>query len=148
MAAPPSSQFVARDGGDDGVLEAHEADGLGHAARFVAVELGGAAGLHGAKAAASRADVAEDHDRRRLARPAFAEVGALGAFANGVELVLVDDLGRLLVNRAAGDFGAEPGGLAGVERQRFLGSRRESLVDDVIHESEEPILLWRKLQTF
>ena len=127
MEAPPSSQLVARDGGDDRVLEAHEPDRLGHAARFVAIELGGAAGLHRAKAAAARADVAEDHDRGRLARPAFAEVRALRAFAHGVELVLVDDASRLLVNRAAGNLGAQPRRLAGVQRER--------LINGVFHEA-------------
>ena len=118
-------QFIARDGSDDGVLQAHEPDRLGHAARLVVIELGRAAGLHRAKAAAPRADVAENHDRGRLARPTFAEVRALGALANGVELVLVDDPGRFQVDRAAGDFGAEPVRFARIERERFPGTRRE-----------------------
>jgi hypothetical protein len=99
--------------------------------------------LHRAKTAASRADVAEDHDRRRLARPAFAEIGALRALAHGVEFVLVDDFRRLLINRAARNFRAKPRRLPRVERKRSrsLGSPgdpggigRKGLVDDVFHE--------------
>ena len=128
-------ELVARDGSDDRVLEAHEANRLGDATRLVVVKLGWAAGLHGTKAAAARADVAEDHDGGRFARPAFAEIRALGAFANGMELALVDELGGLLVNRPAGDFCAEPCGLARIERERLLGGRGR--FGEIFHESRQ-----------
>jgi len=73
------------------MLEAHFEDGIGNAGRFGQVKFGGFSGLNGAKTASSRADVAKDHEGRRSARPTFAHVGALGALAYGVKLMLVDD---------------------------------------------------------
>ena len=87
-------QFVAGDAGDDAVPQAHLRDGLGDARGLAEVELGRPAGLDRAEVAGARADVAEDHHGGGAARPALAEVRALRALADRVELVVVHQLAR------------------------------------------------------
>ena len=53
--------------------------------------------------------VAEDHDGGGSAGPAFAHIGALGGFADGVEAVLVDVGAEVGVDGPGGEFDAEPG---------------------------------------
>jgi len=118
-------EFVAGDGGDDAVAQAHFRDGIGDAGGFAEVEFRGAAGLDGAEITGARADVAEDHHGGGAARPAFAEVGALRALADGVEFVFVHEGADGLVAGAAGEFGAEPGRFTrGVHRESSEGIRK------------------------
>ena len=99
--------------------------GLGDAGGFAEVEFGGAAGLDRAEVAGARADVAEDHDGGGAAGPALAEVGALRALADGVELVFVHERADGVVAGAAGKFGAEPGRFTrGVHRESSEGRRK------------------------
>jgi hypothetical protein len=58
---------------------------LGDAARLVEVDRLGAALGHGAESAAARAQVAEHHEGRGFVVPALADVGAVRAFAHGVQ---------------------------------------------------------------
>ncbi len=106
-------QFVAGNRGDHTVAQTHLGDGVGDASGFAEVELGGAAGLDRAEVAGARANVTEDHHRGRAARPAFAEVGALGALANGVEFVGINQLAHCLIAGTGGELGTEPGRFAG-----------------------------------
>ncbi len=106
-------QVVAGDGGDDGVAETHFGDGIGDTGGFAEIEFGGAPGLHGAEGAGTRADVAQDHDGRGAAGPAFTHVGALGGLADGVQVMVVHQLAGFAVAGAGGKLGAEPVGLAG-----------------------------------
>src|SRR5438876_861118 len=55
---------------------------------------------------------AEDHQRRGAGGPALAHVGALGALADGVELLLVDQREEFGIALARGHFHLEPGGFA------------------------------------
>ena len=84
---------VAIDAGDDGEFEAEGGDGFGDAARLVKVDGIGAAFGDGAESAAAGAEVAEHHESGGAVVPAFADVGALGGFADGVE---VEGAGQLL----------------------------------------------------
>ena len=102
-------EFVAGDGSDHAMAQAHFGDGIGDTGGFAEVEFRGAAGLDGAEITGARADVAEDHHRGGAAGPAFAEVRALRALADGVELVFIHEGADGLVAGAAGEFGAEPG---------------------------------------
>ncbi len=56
--------------------------------------------LHRAKAAGPRAMIARDHERRRPLAPAFPMVRALGAFANRMELQLIQQ--RTSVRKTVG----------------------------------------------
>src|SRR5690606_33927874 len=103
-------EFIAGDGRDDAVLEIHLGHGVGDTGRFGDVVFGRPAGLNRAEIAGAGADVAQNHDRGSAARPAFAEVGALRAFTDGVQLVFVHELAHGRVAGAGGQFGAEPGG--------------------------------------
>jgi hypothetical protein len=103
-------EFIAGDGGDDTVAEVHLGDGFGDAGGFSEVVFGGAAGLDGAEITGAGADVTQNHEGGGAAGPAFAEVGALGALANGVELVFVDEFADGVVTGAGREFGAEPSG--------------------------------------
>src|SRR3712207_9085118 len=60
------------------------------------------AGAHVAEAAAPRARVAEDHERRGAALPALADVGAGRLLTDGVEVLVLDQLRQRAVARAAG----------------------------------------------
>ena len=76
---------VAIDAGNDGVVQAERGDGLRDAAGLVEVDGLGAAFGHGAEAAAAGAEVAEHHEGGGFVVPALADVGAVGALADGVE---------------------------------------------------------------
>ncbi len=77
---------VAGDAGDDGVLQAQRGDGFSHTAGLVEVDGLGTALGHGAKAAAPRAQVAQHHEGGGFVVPALADVGAVGAFADGMQV--------------------------------------------------------------
>ena len=75
------TQVVAGYGSEYAMLEAHFENGIGNAGRFGQVKFGWFSSLNGAKAASSRADVAENHEGRSSPGPTFTHVGALGALA-------------------------------------------------------------------
>src|SRR5262249_32474409 len=78
------AQFVTVDRGDDAVTQTHRFAGLGHAARLFPVKGHGAPGGDGAKAAAARANAAQNHKGGCAVAPAFANIWAARLFANGV----------------------------------------------------------------
>ena len=78
-------QVVAGDAGDRGVAELHLLHALGDAARLVAVEGLGLAGVDLAEVAAPRALVTADEERRLAVLPALEDVGAAGLLADRVE---------------------------------------------------------------
>ena len=116
---------VAVDAGDDGVGEAELGDGVGDAARLVEVDGLGLALGDGAEAAAAGAEVAEHHEGGGLLVPALADVGALGALADGVEVEVAGELLEVMEGFAAGGAGLEPLGLA------HGGAGREIDLDEV-----------------
>src|SRR5439155_2618483 len=81
-------ELVAVHAGDHRVADAELLDRERGAARLVKIELRGTSRLHGAEAARAGADVAEDHERRRLAAPALGDVGAHRVLADGMKLPL------------------------------------------------------------
>ena len=104
---------VAIDAGDHGEAQTHGGDGFGDAARLVVIHRQRRAFLHGAEAAAARADVAQNHERGGAVVPAFAHVGAGGAFADGVQAEAVDQRFQIAIVLADGRGGAQPGGTGG-----------------------------------
>src|SRR5579884_1581607 len=105
-------EVVAVDAGDHRVAESHPGDRPGDPGRLERVVPGRLAGLDVAEAAASSADVAEDHERGGASLPALADVGACRLLADRVEVLLGDEPVELAVLRAAGRGDLEPGGLA------------------------------------
>ena len=108
---------VAIDAGDHCVLQAERGYGLRHAARLVEVDGLGAALGHGAESAAARAEVAEHHEGGGFVVPALADVGAVGAFAHGVQPERAGQALEVVVVLAHGGARLEPlrlggGGLA------------------------------------
>ena len=104
---------IAVHAGDDGVLEAEGGDGFRHAAGFVKIDGVGTALGHGAEAAAPGAEVAEHHERRGLVVPAFADVGAVGALADGVQVEVAGKLLECVEIVADRGLGLQPLGLGG-----------------------------------
>ena len=102
-------QVVAVDAGDHRVAQPHPLDRLGDAQRLERIVEGRLAGLDVAEAAAAGAGVAEDHERRRAALPAVADVRAGGLLADGVQPLGVHLLAQLAVARAARARDLEPG---------------------------------------
>ena len=102
---------VAVHAGDDGVLEAELRDGVGHAPRLIEVDRLGLALGHRAEAAAPRAEVAEHHEGRGLLVPALADVGAVRALADGVQVQIARQLLERVEGLAHGSAGLQPLGL-------------------------------------
>ena len=86
------------------------------ACRLERVVPGRLAGLDVAEAAAPRAGVAEDHERRGAALPALADVRAGGLLADRVEVLRLDQRLQLAVARPAGGGHLEPRRLAALVR--------------------------------
>jgi len=76
---------VAIDARDYRVLKTKRGHGLGYAAGLVEIDWLWAAFGDGAESAAACAKVAQHHECCGFVVPAFADVGAVGAFADGVE---------------------------------------------------------------
>ena len=81
----------------------------------------GIARVHGTEATGARADIAHQHDGSRTGAPAFADVGALGLFAHGRQLVLPDDARNGIKSRAAAHANAQPVGLLRARTRRGGG---------------------------
>ena len=109
-------QVVAVDARDDRVAQAHLRDRARDARGLERVVPRRLAGLHVAEAAAARAGVAEDHERRGAALPALADVRAGGLLADGVQVLLLDHRRQVAVLRAARGGDLEPRRLALAER--------------------------------
>ena len=109
---------VAVNAGDDGVLQAENRDGFGDAARLVEVDGFRTAFGYRAEAAAARAEVAQHHEGGGLVLPALADVGAMSAFADGVQVERARQPLEVVVVLAHGRAGLEP-----------LGFGRWSLAD-------------------
>ena len=109
-------EVVAVDARDDRVAQAHPRDLARDARGLERVVPRRLAGLDVAEAAAARARVAEDHERRGAALPALADVRARGLLADRVEVVVVDPRcsARGSARRRARDL--EPRRLALAER--------------------------------
>jgi len=102
---------VAIDARNHGVLKAEGGDGLRDAARLVEVNGIGAAFGHGAESTAARAEIAEHHECGGFVMPALADVGAVGAFADGVKGERAGETLEVVVVLAHGSAGLEPLGL-------------------------------------
>ena len=101
-SAPPSGKIVASDRRDDHVPQSQPVARFGQAVWLVKGDFLGPAPLDGAKAAGPRADVAQDHERRRAARPALRAVWAASTLANGLQAQLGDQASRERHPPAAG----------------------------------------------
>ena len=106
-------EVVAGDGGDDDVLEFEALRGGGDAGGFVGFEGEGFRGGDGAEAAGARAAVAGDHEGGGAAAPAFPMVRALGAFADGVEVEVREEIARGDEAARSRQFQPQPIGEAG-----------------------------------
>ena len=80
----------------------------GHATRLVVINGLGPALGHGAEAAAPGAQVTQHHEGRGLLVPALADVGALRALADGVQVQIAGQLLQVVEDLAAGRAGLEP----------------------------------------
>lgn len=84
---PAVGEVITVDGGEDDVVEVKLLESVGDVMRFEGVDKAfGIAGFDVAEAAATGTGVPEKHDGGGAAAPAFVEVGAVGFFANGVEV--------------------------------------------------------------
>ena len=116
MSGTAVAEVVAVDAGDHHVGEPQCSNGLRKVPRLLGIGRLGPAVGDVAERAAPRAEVAEDHERRRALAEALADVRAGRLFADGVELRLAQDLLDLVEPRArAGRLDADPVGL----RQAF-----------------------------
>src|SRR5690606_39206329 len=78
--------------------------------RFICIVFGGTSRGDSAECAASRTNISQDHKRSRTRSPAFPHVGAIAAFADSVQLVLVHHPPHLGILRANRKFDPKPVG--------------------------------------
>ena len=108
MAGPAVAQVVAVHTGDHDVRELQRRDRLGQIRGLVGIERQRPAVTDVAEWATPRADVAHDHERRRAFAEAFADVRAGGFLADGVQMVLAQDLLDLVEARARWGANTDP----------------------------------------
>ena len=106
-------EIVAVDGRHDEILPAQIAHGFGHAQRFEPVDLSARiTGLDVAETAAARAEIAQDHDRRRSRAPAFRHIRTGRLFADRMQRERIDPRLDALVLRPARQRNPQPRRLA------------------------------------
>ncbi len=93
------------------MLQSQGCDGFSYAARLIKIERLRTALGDGAETAAAGADVAEQHEGGGLVVPAFADVRALGGFANRVQSEATCQLFELVKVLTSRGFGPQPGRL-------------------------------------
>src|SRR5690606_38637556 len=105
-------EIVSVDRSDHDVLESHLGGGDGHVLGLERIDLAGHTGLHVAEGAGSRADVAEDHHRRMLLRPAFPDIRAGRFLTDGIQVQFAHQRARFLETLADGCLHPDPVRLA------------------------------------
>src|SRR5205823_7547241 len=85
------AQIVAVDARDDDVAQPERGNGVAQMPRLLGIRRERPAVRHIAEGAAPRADVAEDHERRRALAEALGDVRARGLFAHGVQALIAQD---------------------------------------------------------
>ena len=119
---------VAVDAGDHGVSETELRDCVSDSSRLVTIDRFWTAFGDGAEAAAARTEIAEHHEGRCLLVPALADVGALRALADGVQVELASHLLQRVEGFPTGSASLEPLGFADrnlgceVDLDEFRGS--------------------------
>ena len=112
--------FVPVDRGDHGEPQAQLLHGPGHALGLVPVQpLVRPARLHRAEPAAACADIAQDHEGGGPLLPAFPDIRALGALADGVKPVVPDQALQFPEIRPLLQAHLEPRGLGDLGCSRF-----------------------------
>jgi DNA polymerase I len=124
-------QVVSVDGGDDHMFKVQVLDGAGHVEGFFGIRRQGFAGICGAEPASSGADVTEDHEGGSTCCPAFGQVGAPSALADGMETVAAHQVFQFHVFLTAGDASFEPWGFS--VRKRTLGMLRVGVRGRLFH---------------
>ncbi len=81
----PVVQVVSGDGSDDDVCESESLGGFGHSLGFIEFDRFGFPLGDAAEATGPGADVAEDHEGRRLLAPALGPIRAAGTFADRLQ---------------------------------------------------------------
>src|SRR5688572_9439275 len=92
MLRPAVAQVVAIDARDDDVLEPERRDRLREVQRLLRIRRQRPAVRNVAKRAAPRAEVSQDHESGRAFAEALADVGARRFLADGVQLLVSQDL--------------------------------------------------------
>ena len=105
---PEVGEIIAVDRRDDGVPQVELGDGLPDARRLFDVVLGRSAVRDRAVRAVPRAHIAQDHERGGAVLPAFADVGAMGFLADGVQVEFLHHLHEAHVVRASRCLHLEP----------------------------------------
>src|SRR5712671_93416 len=101
--------IVAIDGRHHRVAQTHELRRFGHALRLLLVRRrSGLARRYGAKSARSRANVAENHERRRAMFPTFTHVRAARTLAHRIKAQRAHDALQILIIRPIEKFDAQP----------------------------------------
>ena len=91
MVGTAIGHVVTGDGRDDDVLQSKSFRSFGDSLRFVELDDLSLPFRNRAESARPSADIAEDHERRRLLGPALGSVRAFSAFADGLQFQVLDD---------------------------------------------------------
>jgi hypothetical protein len=93
----------------------HQEDGFGHTLGFIPIYGFGSAGSYGTKATATRTYISEDHECGCSRAPAFAHIGAIATFANGVELMGINKVADIFIAFPYGQLYPKPVWLLGTD---------------------------------
>ena len=100
--------------------KAHAPNSLRHTTGFITVQEQWLAGFDGTEAAATRADIAENHKSGRSPSPTFGDIGASGLLADGMEALPSDHLFHFAVTCPGGQSHLKPFGSSCARRNRGL----------------------------
>ncbi len=137
MVGAAVGEIVAVDRGDDEMGEAELGGGLRDVFGLMGIERAGQPGLDVAERAGPRAGVPHDHEGGMLLVPAFADIGAAGLLAHGVQAVGAHDVAGVRVPLGHRRPDPDPVGLR--ERRRVGAMRlfrvpRPRAIDGVEHD--------------
>ncbi len=86
----------------------HQVNGFRHSLWFIPIQFFGFASCYSAETTASCAGVAQYHECRSAFAPALTHIGTIAAFANGMKLMIINDLPDLFKILADGKFYPKP----------------------------------------
>ena len=90
------------------MFHSHGFNGLCYSLRLVGIVFGWSAGGYCTEITTTRADISKNHKSGSAFTPAFAHVWAVAALANGVQLIVIDNLSYFSITFANWKFHSQP----------------------------------------
>ena len=101
-------KFIAVNRRDHRMFHFHQVDGFGYPLGFVPIHWFRTSCRYRTKAATAGAHIAQDHKGGRAFAPAFTHIRAVAAFADGMELMRIDEAAHILITLSYRQLYAQP----------------------------------------